>query len=357
MQILARYLATAFIKNLILSLFGLTILFFFQTIITQLNDYTFSQLLIYVSYDFPKMMVMVAPPASLVAMVMTLSGLSKTHELIAIHSIGISTAQILTILLPIVFVLCCFSLIAQDRILPMLYEQKTVFYWKEMKHSQDFFLDFRKDKIWYRSNNMIYHLKTFDFKNEIIKGIGVYVFDSQFNLTELLQGESAHHNGHEWVLETGKATKFTGSSGFPKTENFKSRTLNIKEQPSDFKMIEKEVDRLRIKDLNKFIETNKRSGIDSKGYETKLHSRFALSFIPLIMALLAVPFSVSGTREGRTSTDLGIAFAITFFYWISFSMSLSLGLKGTISPIAAAWGPSILFALLAVYLLKAKKVF
>lgn len=354
MQILARYIATSFFKNLLVALLGLTGLFFFQSIITQLNEFPMNQLIIYTLYDFPKMMVTVAPPAALVATVLTFSGFSKTNELVACHSIGISLSQMVSVVLPIVFVMSCFSLVVQDRILPALFEKKSLFYWREIKKRQDFFLDVKQDKIWYRSNNLIYHLRTFDPKTERIFGIGVYVFSEDFNLVEVLQAETAAYNGKEWELDQGNATHFD-KTGYPVSEAFKKRLLVIKEAPKDFKMIEREVDRLRIKDLIRFIDVNRKSGIDSKVFEVRLHSRFSLSFIPLIMCLLAVPFSVSRTREGRLSKDLSIAFAITFFYWLSYSISLSMGQNGTIQPVVAAWLPSVIFGFLAAFLLVRKR--
>lgn len=352
MQILARYIATAFFKNLLLSLMGLTVLFFFQTILTTLNDYTLAQKLIYYLYDIPSMMVMVAPPSALIATVMTFSAFSKTNELVACYSIGISIGQMMSVLFPIVFVMCCFSLVIQDRILPAFNEKKSLFYWKEIKHRQDFFLDVKQEKIWYRSENLIYHLQNFDAKNERILGIGVYVFDDQFDLIEQLQAEKANYNGETWNLTNGKTTHFDSKTGFPITEAFKTRELKIKENPKDFQMIEKEVDRLRIKDLIRFIKTNKKSGIDSKNFEVKLHSRFSLSFIPIIMFFLAVPFAISRSREGRTGRDLLMAFVITFFYWLSYSISISLGQNGTLPPLFAAWLPSVIFGFLALILLK-----
>ena len=248
--------------------------------------------------------------------------------------------------------MCCLSLVMQDRILPSFYEKKNVFYWREIKKRQDFFLDVRQDKIWYRSGNLIYHLRTFDPKLEKIIGIGVYVFSDDFNLKEFLEADDASYNGTSWELTHGKSTRFDEKTGFPLTSTFEKRDLTIRESPKDFQMIEKEVDRLRIKDLIRFININKKSGIDSRQIETKLHSRFSLSFIPLIMCLLAVPFSVSLAREGRLGKDLLIAFTITFFYWLAFSVSLSLGQNGQISPLLAAWSPSIIFGLLAAILLK-----
>jgi len=352
MQILARYIATAFFKNLVLALMGLTILFFFQTILTQVNDFEFAQKLIFNLYDLPSMMVMVAPPSALLATVLTFSALSKTNELVACHSIGIGLKQIISVLFPIVFVLCCFSLIIQDRILPAFNEKKSTFFWKEIQHKQDFFLDVKQEKIWYRSNNFIYHIRNFDAKKDRILGIGVYIFDSDFDLLEHVEAEEADYVNSKWQLQAGKATHFDEETGFPITETFKSRALQIKESPADFKMIEREVDRLRIKDLIHFIDTNRKSGIDTKAFEVKLQSRFSLSFIPIVMFLLAVPFAVSRSREGRLGKDLLIAFTITFFYWLSYSISLSLGQNGTIPPPIAAWSPTVIFGILAMFLLK-----
>ncbi len=352
MQILARYIATAFFKNLVLTLFGLTGLFFFQTYITQTNDFTFAQKLIYNLFDIPSMMVMVSPPAALLATILTFSALSKTNELVACFSIGISLQQMISVLFPIIFVMSCLSLVAQDRILPAFNEKKNLFYWKEIKQRQDFFLDVTQEKIWYRSNNLIYHLRSFDPKKDMILGVGVYVFDEDFELVEQLQAEQAIYNGTAWDLTSGKTTHFDPKTGFPITQTFKNRILKIKESPADFKMIEREVDRLRIKDLIRFIQNNKKSGIDSKVFEVKLHSRFSMSFIPIIMFLLAVPFAVSRSREGRLGKDLFIAFTLSFFYWLCYSITLSLGQNGTIPPLIAAWSPSVIFGFLALILLK-----
>lgn len=352
MQILARYIATAFFKNIVLVLLGLTGLFFFQTILTQENDFAFAQKIIFNLYDIPSMMVMVAPPSALMATVLTFSALSRTNELVACYSIGIGIQQILSVLFPIVFVLCCVSLIAQDRILPAFNAKKSEFLWREIMHKPDFFLDVKQEKIWYRSNNLIYHLRNFDPSKDRILGIGVYVFDPEFDLVEHMEAEQADFANHAWELKNGKTTHFDAKTGFPVTESFTRKPLNIKETPTDFKVIEREVDRLRIKDLIHFIDTNKRSGIDSKAFEVKLHSRFSLSFIPMIMFLLAVPFAVSRSREGRTGRDMLIALTITFFYWLSYSISLSLGQNGTVPPPVAAWAPSFIFGLFAVFLLK-----
>lgn len=352
MQILARYIAGIFLKNLGLGLMGLTALFFFQNLITQLNDYPFGQLFVFVLYDIPQLMVMVIPPATLLATIMTFSSLSRTSELVAIQSIGIGVKQLMSVILPLVFVLGCISLIIQDRFLPVFHEGKTLFYWRTIKKRQDFYLDVGQEKIWYRSGNLIYNIRTFDPKLNRLIGLSAYMLDDLFNLNGVIQAEEALYQDSKWVVPKAKEVKFDKDTGFPETESTIDTTVPILEGPEEFKMIEREVDRLRIKELIKFIGVNKASGIDTKGYEVKLHSRFSLSFIPLIMALLALPFSVSHFRSGSAGRDIGIASGLTLVYWIVFTLGLSMGRAGTLPPVLGAWLPTIGFGLLAVFFIR-----
>lgn len=54
------------------------------------------------------------------------------------------------------------------------------------------------------------------------------------------------------------------------------------------------------------------------------------------MCMIGIPFSVRGRREGGLAKDLGICLGITFFYWLFYSIGLSLGSNGAVPPIIAA---------------------
>jgi lipopolysaccharide export LptBFGC system permease protein LptF len=116
------------------------------------------------------------------------------------------------------------------------------------------------------------------------------------------------------------------------------------------KEIEKEVDGLRLGELWTYIHRNQNAGLDTKSYLVKFHSRFSLSFIPIVMCIIGIPFSVRGRREGGLAKDLGICLAITFFYWLFYSIGLSLGSNGAVPPLVAAWGSTLIFMALALVL-------
>ena len=146
-------------------------------------------------------------------------------------------------------------------------------------------------------------------------------------------------------------TVFSDDEAFPYTKRFVEKNIKLPESPKDFMEIEKQVETLRIKELWAFIKRNKNAGIDTKEYEVDFHSRLAISFIPLIMGLLAVPFSVRPKRQGGFGKDLSIGLGFVFLYWLIFSFTLTLGKSGALTPAFSVWAPSLLFLTIAVSLI------
>lgn len=356
MRTLDRYIAAIFVKNLAIALFALCVLFLFQAIMGDILDHSFttSQVLYYHLLGFPQIFVQMSAPAVLLATVLTLAGLSRTHELTACFAIGIGLPRLMFLLLSIVFMVCCLVLIAQDRIIPPSYKARQAFYWREMKKRPDFYVDIKKDKIWYRSRNLIYNLQRFDVAQQRIYGMSVYTFDESFNLVQVMDAERADFQPEGWKLQKGTVTVFPKDDPFPLNQSFGEKELVINETPRDFQEIEKEVDGLRLKELYRYIEKISDAGADVKGYWVKFHSRISLSFIPLVMCVLGVPFSVRRTREGGIGRDLGLCLLATFFYWLFYSIGLSLGTNGVLPPWIAAWFPSAVFAAVAAVLASRK---
>jgi lipopolysaccharide export system permease protein len=358
MRTLDRYIAGVFIRSFLMGSLALTSLFVFQAMMSELMEqpYPPAQILIHNLMALPQVFVQMSPPAILVATVLTLAGLNRSNELVACYSIGVGLKRIVAVLFSLTFIFCCLTLVMQDRILPSVFRARTQYFWREMKKKPDFFLDLKQDKIWYRSKNVIYNLRTFDAAKEQIRGLSVYTFDEDFLLRQVVDAELADYTEGGWKLKNGSVTVFRRDDPFPLNQNFAEKELLISEKPKDFEAIEREVEGLRIRDLWRYIRRSQDSGIDTRRIEVKLYSRFSLSFIPMVMCLLGVPFSIRSRREGGVARDLGSCLAITFFYWLFYSSGLSLGTNGSVPPLVAAWLPTLLFSGLAGYLIQRKQV-
>ncbi|OFZ20211.1 MAG: LPS export ABC transporter permease LptG [Bdellovibrionales bacterium GWB1_55_8] len=357
MKTLDRYIAGMFLKNLLIAVTALVCLFAFQGVMGDLLDRQFpgDQILVYHLLNIPRVLVEMMPPAVLLATVFTLSGLARTNELIASFAIGVSLKRIVTLLLTVVFMVSCLLIVLQDRILPLTYKKRTTYYWHVMKKKPDFFLDIKQDKIWYRSKNLIFNLRLFDPQKKIIHGMSVYTFNENFDLVQVVSADRAKFTKQGWKLLDGTVTVFPSDQDFPLMQKFTTKDLLISETPKDFQEIEKEVDSLRLKELYRYVQRIGDAGADTKSVLVKLHSKISISFMPLIMCVLGVPFSVRSRREGGVARDLGLCLALTFFYWLFYSIGLSLGTNGALPPWLAAWLPSTFFGALAVTLIARQK--
>ena len=296
-----------------------------------------------------------ASPSVLLATVLTLSGLSRTHELIAAYAIGFGLKRIVCLFFGVVLFLGALILVMEDRVIPRVFRARTNYYWREMQKRPDFFLDVKRDKIWYRSKNMIYNLQRFDVHSKTIFGMSVYTFDDDFNLTQAVSAAKAEYSSDGWKLIRGSVTVFSKEDVFPMTQNFSEKKILIAETPQEFQEIEKEVDGLKLKDLYAYINRMRDAGADTKPYEVKFHSRISMGFIPIIMCLLGVPFSVGKRRDGSIARDLGLCLGVTFLYWLFYSVGLSMGSNGSLPPIVAAWLPSLVFLGLTFVLIARKQ--
>ena len=357
MKTLDRYLAGLFVKNLLIAILSLAGIFLFQALMGDMisNQMTTEQALVYHFLALPQTVVQMTPPAVLLATVLTLASLNRTNELIASYSIGVGAMRIMSLFLAIVVIISSGILILEDRIMPLTYKKRMIYFQREIKKRTDFFFDIKQDKIWYRAKNIIYNLQLFDRRSNTIRGMTVYTFDNQFNLKQVVEAERAEYGPKGWRLKKGTLTQFTADDPFPITSPFAEKDLVITETPKDFQEIEKEVESLRFKELYRYIQRMKSAGADTKAYEVKFHAKINLSFIPLVMCVLAIPFSLRNRREGGLAKDLGVCLLVTFFYWLFYSIGLSLGTNGALPPWLAAWLPSLIFAALAAALISRQR--
>jgi len=243
-----------------------------------------------------------------------LSGLARRNELTAMFASGVSLARISFVLLSLVFMLCCASFIITDRVIPPLAKARAHFVRTVIQKKPDLQTDIKQNKIWYRSRNLIYNLRTFDPRRNRISGISIYTFNDRFDLIQQIEASTADYINGKWILSDGLLTLFDENSGHPLTKNFDSQAITLNESPQDFQEIEKEVETLRLKNLWRYIQRNQDAGIDTHPFETVFWSKISMALVPLIMALLGIPFATQHQRHSSLARDVSLCFLIVLIY-------------------------------------------
>lgn len=319
------------------------------------KDVAPSALINYYLYSFPGIISQLLPVACLLGVILTLTSLNKANELVALFASGMSLIRVALPMLAMVIVVSTLGYLASDHILPRANKQKNYIFYYDLKKEPHRFSTIRTDRIWYRSKNSIFNIKTLNAKGDGAQGLTMYFFSDEWDLVQMITAAEVKIQGAQWLLEQGTVTIFNKDSSFPLTSPFKSKSIVMAEDSKDLQSAGQTADMMSQKELKYFIDKNKSAGLDTVAYEVDYHSKISFAFAGLVMCLLGIPFSVGRARSGGTMLNVGICLALVFAYYVFYSSGITLGQHGTLPPVAAAWTPNIVMVVVAFLLLKKLK--
>jgi lipopolysaccharide export system permease protein len=305
----------------------------------------------YANY-LPTVIYQMVPVGCLVATIFTVSTLNKSNELVALYSFGLSLARICMPILVFVGLISVLAFWVGDRVLPVTMRNRNYIYYVEMKKKPDLFSTVKQDRIWYRSNNVIFNIGVFRPEESIAQGLTMYYFDEAWKLVQLVRARDVAINRSSWTMRDGTVTLFTEDSSFPLTRQFKEKTVSMSEDLADITTSRPSSEAMTVKELKRYIDRNRAIGLDTRSFEVDYQGKFAFAFAGFVLAILGLPFSTRSQRAGGAMMNIAIVAGMALVYWILFSACLSLGKHGTLPPLVAAWGPNLAFFGAAAYLLK-----
>jgi len=103
-------------------------------------------------------------------------------------------------------------------------------------------------------------------------------------------------------------------------------------------------------ELRSYIQDLQQSGFDVVRLRVQLQKKLAYPLIALVMAILAVPFSLSAGRRGAL-TGVAVALGIAVIYLVTSNFFEALGNVNQLPAALAAWAPDLLFGLVGGYLI------
>ena len=314
-----------------------------------------SALLNYYLYFLPEVIYQMVPVACLIGVIFTLSTLSRSSELLAFFAAGFSLMRICLPIFVGVGFLTGFFFTAADQLLPRFVQLKNYTYYHEIKKHPAQYSTVKTDRIWYRSKNTIFNIKTINRSKGTAEGLTLYQFTEKWDLAQMITASQVQLFGRQWKLLNGSITLFTQATSFPMTQDFKEKTISIDEELGDIQSSFNSVDVLSIKDLNRYIQKNKEAGLDTVSLEVIYHDKFASLIAAFVMVILGIPFSVSSNRSGGMMLNIGFCLAMVVIYWTIKNSSLTLGHHGHLPPFIAAWGPNLLMSFVGLILVARTK--
>ncbi|MCB0393454.1 MAG: LPS export ABC transporter permease LptG [Bdellovibrionales bacterium] len=310
----------------------------------------------YYFFMLPSIIYQLLPIVSMIATIFTLSGLNRSNELTAMFSLGMSLARISAPILILVSLVTVFTFFLGDRVVPRANQLKNYTYFVEIKKKPGLYSTVKTNKIWYRSKNILFNIKTLDVKNRKAFGATFYYFDSDWNLVQLISAREVHMVDTTWKLKDGVLTIYEEKSNLPLTKSFMEKTISLDEDVGDLKSGADSSEVLTSRELRGFIEKNKEAGLDTLHYEVDFHAKYGFAFSAFVMAFLGIPFSARHVRSGGVAMSIGACIVLGFVYWSLYSSGQALGRHGAIPAVLAVWIPNIsMLGLTGWFLLRLKK--
>jgi lipopolysaccharide export LptBFGC system permease protein LptF len=141
-------------------------------------------------------------------------------------------------------------------------------------------------------------------------------------------------NLNRWIFEQGWERSLNG----PAIAGFRTFDVStfpeLSEAPSYFKKEVKQYSEMNYEELRRYIRDLQQSGFDVVRLRVQLYKKLSFPLITLIMAVLAVPFSLSASKKGAI-TGVAVAVGIAVVYTV---VSRLFEAMGDLSQLAASAG-------------------
>lgn len=298
----------------------------------------------------PWMIYQMTPLSVLIAVLVTFGLMQKSNELTAMKATGISVYRITLPVLVISAVVASGLFVFDQLYLPHANQrQETLRNQIKGKPAQTYL---RPDRKWiFGEKNTIYYYEFFDPDQNKFGNFSAFVFDPKtFQLVRRVYAGRAQweEDMQKWVLQSGWSRSFDGAA-IKDFQTFDVATIaEIQEPPAYFKKEVKQSSEMNWEELRLYIRDLQQSGFDVVRLRVQLHKKFALPVITFIMAVLAIPFSMTAARKGAL-TGVAVAIGIAICYYVAAGLFEAMGNANQLPAAVAAWAPDIIFGMAGGY--------
>jgi LPS export ABC transporter permease LptG/LPS export ABC transporter permease LptF len=364
--ILDDYVLKTFIGFLIMilsSFLVLTLIFDFFELLRQRRDAVFLENVAqwgkYLLNQAPATLYLLTPLAVLLAVLVTFGLMQKSNEITAMKATGVSFYRTVIPILAIAMVLAGGLFLLDQWYLP--YANKTAETLRNSilaKPAQTYHRPFRwifgqsgKDSS--NADWKIYYYKFYDPDRDQFGSLSSFELDPHtFQITRRIYAARAEwrENLQKWVFENGWQRSFNGDSVTDYRQFEVDTFAHMNEPPNYFKKETRQSQEMNYDELRSYIRDLQQSGFDVVRLRVQLQKKIAYPLITLVMAVLAIPFSLTAGRRGAL-TGVAVALLIAVGYFVTAGLFEAMGNVSQLPPPIAAWMPDVIFGLAGGYMI------
>ena len=301
----------------------------------------------------PSFLVISFPMATLMASLLAYSRLSANSELTALRSVGVTASRMIAPAIALALLMTCLSFLFNDAIVP------------RTNRSAEFTLQRALGKAIAaeKGDNIVYSrfgrvvspdgdvgngLTQLFFAREFQNGtmIDVTVLDfSRSGFTQMLVADKANWNEEQakWEFKEGKILTLS-PSGSTTSADFDRYLYPLSPAPLRIARLPKDANNMTVSEAIEAERLLSDAGDrkEARRLRVRIQEKFTVPMACLVFGLIGSSLGAKPNSRTSRSQGFGISVVLIFVYYVlSFSFS-SLGVKGTLAPLIAAWAPVLI---------------
>jgi len=354
LKLLDKYIIREFIKPFLLSISAFVIimlssqLFWMMDliIIKGIPAITIIKLIIYM---IPGVLVDALPLSVLFASILCISRISKDSELIVMRSTGIRFFRLIMPITILGAVISIGTFYINEYLAPMTNYKSQQIIAKVVFEEENPQI---KEQIFFNTqDNLYFYINQADMSENTMQDILVYEIRYD-KFPRLLTANSGKITGEKWILLDGSINDMNSSGMITTSMSFESLEINMDTSKTQLYFgVQKNSTDMNMKELKRYIEMFKSSGIDATSYEVDYYLKTAMPFAALIFSILGVSMVQYSPRRSGTSVGMIIGALVSLLYYVISAFFGSLGRIGKIDTVFAAWIPNIIFMCIGLFFL------
>lgn len=349
---LDRYIAVEFFRYFFLVLAALVVIYVLGIMVDVIEEAFVHKIkgkvvFAYLQAALPQILFHMLPLATLMAALVNFAIFSKANELVAIKAGGISLYRISV---PVILLGLGASVVSfgiQEYILPYS-NRRAAELLDEIKRRPVETHNLLDRRWMLGGEQQIYHYNYYDSERQIFNGLAVYRYEpGSFSLSRRVYAERARWDPERrtWIFRKGWMRDFAAQG---EIERFQKLEIDWMEPPEYFVKEEKQSDQMTYLELARYISDLRQAGFDVLRLDVALHSKISFPLAALLTILIGIPFSFTPGKKGALY-GIGIAIVIGLAYYVTTRIFASMGDSAMLPPLLAAWAPTVLFGIAAVY--------
>lgn len=290
----------------------------------------------------PLIISQILPAVFLIGCILQLCIMARSRELVALQAGGISFLRLARF-----FILCgvvwAVAQLSFSQFLGVQGEEFASRVWKEQVRKKSI-RDVELRQVWFTEGAYVVQLGSVVPSKRVGTNITVYELgEDNREIRQVLRAERFTAISGSWMLENVRILD-PGMLTTGRTDNY---SLPLKQDVAAFQVVDPRADlqKLPLWKLWTAIQQLQATGSNVEALRTALHMKLAYACSVIVMGLVGLMLA---TWKDNLYICIGTGLLLTFVYYAMFTLGGTLGEKGIVSPVLAAWGADFLFGGLAL---------